>query len=131
MVPSHAVLPEPEHLRGSAFVVGNGERLWPLEAALEIVDWLARQHLGITGGEVYERAEFGWGRYVDDWITEPGLSSGEDWLSYVHRGKTQAAEAILRDARCHTARPGITRLYFLASTTRAEYGIAVLVSWSE
>src|SRR5437867_10080872 len=93
----------PEYLRRSAYVVGNGEQLWPLASVLAMVEWLANHQFGIVGGEVYERRAFGWGRYIRDWATAPSLSATEPWPSYVARAKRQATEAVLRDARNNEA----------------------------
>ncbi|MBJ7599478.1 MAG: hypothetical protein DLM67_18190 [Candidatus Nephthysia bennettiae] len=107
----------PEHLRRLAHVAGNGELLWPREAALEAVRWLAASGLAIWGGEVYASRGTFTAVMVAEWRTEPAHDADEGWSRYVQRSLAQALDAIQRlpDERSTGTGDAAGRsLYFLA-----------------
>jgi hypothetical protein len=101
----------PRPLAASAFVVKNGERLWPVGEALELVDWLAQTGHAVLGGEVYQRHEIGWGTYSREWSTTPPRAPAEAWESFVERARSAAIEYLRRESVANEVPPP---LYFLA-----------------
>jgi hypothetical protein len=105
----------PDDLSRLAFVVGNGERLWRGEQAVEVADWLAGQGFGILGGEIYARHDVGWGTFVRDWLTEPMRQPNEPWDGYVTRARQQALNYVMSNRRPPiSADADADHLYFLA-----------------
>jgi hypothetical protein len=101
----------PRSLEVSAFVVKNGERLWPARESLELVTWLAHHRYAVLGGEVYHRHDIGWGTYSREWSTTPPRSRSESWEVFVERARSVAIEYLEQDLAIEeTPAP----LYFLA-----------------
>jgi hypothetical protein len=105
-------------LRARADVAGSGELLWPLDAAIAVVRWLAEERLGILGGEVYTEYGQARGLFRSEWSTAPQWRIGEEWAAYVRRAEGQAAELLERE---RTTPPGEPARYFLAVAAEQHY----------
>jgi hypothetical protein len=92
-------------------VAGNGELLWPDDAAREAARWAAANGLGIWGGEVFAPRGPFTAMMVGEWRTEPEWRSSEPWADFVERALAQALEAIARTAG---GEGGAASLIFLA-----------------
>lgn len=118
--------PLPAELRMRADVAGNGELLWPYDAALDAVAWMAGRGLGIVCVEAYDRVAQARGSFEGDWPVAPGWRAGERWEAYVARAALHAAATIEQDGRAHadadaTAGDRDNRRYFLAATREDAY----------
>ena len=108
----------PEHMRWRADVAGNGELLWPREAALEALEWLEREAFGVLGFEVYGRLKQARGSFQREWMVEPGWLENEPWEDYVRRAARSTRREIDADTR-RRVEPDVAgevadRRYFIA-----------------
>jgi hypothetical protein len=115
-------LPEPPpELQRRAHKAGEGELLWPRDAAVDAVSWAAAAGIGIRGGEVYSPAGPFAAVMVEEWHTEPPWGPGEDWDEYVRRGLDRALAEISRDREPPSGTDTAGRsLYFLAYQSPGE-----------
>jgi hypothetical protein len=108
----------PPDLRARSDVAGSGELLWPSEAAEPAVEWLAREGLGVIGGEVYVGVGKAKGVFSADWDTTPQWRADEAWRSFVDRAAEQAVRAIVQPG---VDTPASATWYYLAVTSEADY----------
>jgi hypothetical protein len=113
IVQRQPVIDVPPALGASAFIVKNGERLWPVRESIELVEWLAQHRLAVLGCEVYQRHEIGWGTYSREWSTTP-RAAGESWDRFVERARSAAIDFLHQDLAANETPPP---LYFLAFAT--------------
>jgi hypothetical protein len=105
-------------LRARADVAGSGELLWPLDAARDVIRWLAREGFGILGGEVYAGFGQARGMFRAEWHTSPQWRSDEEWAEFVLRAGDQSARSLERESAAVATE---SARFFLAVSTETEY----------
>lgn len=113
----------PPDLRRRADLTGSGELLWPARAALDAVEWLRSQSLGILGLEVYAPFDQARGQFQHEWSVAPGWDREvEAWSHYVDRAADLARREIDRGSLLSDVPGGeVDQRYFIPISTEAEY----------
>jgi hypothetical protein len=107
---SHLLAALPEALLAQAELVGNGEPLWPAEAAVQIVAWAGAADWAIAVGEVYRARGQMQTSFVFDWETP--RKRREPWPDYARRAGETAQAKI--EAAGEDDVPGVLRFFFVA-----------------
>jgi hypothetical protein len=113
----------PLDLRRRADLAGSGELLWPPEAAIDAIQWMKSQSLGILGLEIYGPFDQARGQFQYEWIVAPGWSRDlETWGHYVDRATDLATREIDTGAlRSDVSSGHVDLRYFIPISTEAEY----------
>jgi len=83
----------PGELLRDADLTGSRELLWPADTALQVIDWVAGQQLGIVVVEAYGPRGQARGQFLGEWQTT-AWAEDEPWSAFVRRAAGEAAAAV-------------------------------------